>query len=52
MGVETGIDLEALIEAARWLQGVLGKELPSRMLKAGPVYPVFKPVSTATSVAN
>ncbi|MCL6649073.1 MAG: hydroxymethylglutaryl-CoA lyase [Chloroflexi bacterium] len=52
MGIETGIDLEALIEAARWLQGVLGKELPSRMLKAGPVYPVFKPVSTATSVVS
>jgi isopropylmalate/homocitrate/citramalate synthase len=52
MGVDTGIDLDGLIESARWLQGVLGKPLPSRMLKAGPVYPVFKPVSATPAAAT
>ena len=26
-GVETGVDLDALVETARWLAGVLGREL-------------------------
>jgi (R)-citramalyl-CoA lyase len=35
MGVETGIDLEALIECSRWLGQQLGKELPSMVSRAG-----------------
>ena len=34
MGHETGIDLDALIECARWLSGQLGKELPGQVHKA------------------
>jgi hydroxymethylglutaryl-CoA lyase len=34
-GVETGVDLEALIEIARWLEGLLGRELPGRVYRAG-----------------
>jgi hydroxymethylglutaryl-CoA lyase len=37
MGVETGIDLDALIGAARAVQGVLGRPLGSHVLRAGPV---------------
>jgi hydroxymethylglutaryl-CoA lyase len=37
MGYETGIDLEALVEAARSAQTVLGKTLGSHVLVAGPV---------------
>jgi hydroxymethylglutaryl-CoA lyase len=37
MGVETGIDLEALVEAARDAQQVLGRRLGSHVLVAGPV---------------
>lgn len=37
MGIETGIDLEALIEAARAMQDALGHELPGQVMKAGPV---------------
>src|SRR4051794_37818710 len=37
MGVETGIDLDALIEAAREVQRVLGRPLGSHTLVAGPV---------------
>jgi len=35
LGVETGIDLDALIEASRWLGGQLGKELPGMLARAG-----------------
>jgi isopropylmalate/homocitrate/citramalate synthase len=35
-GVETGIDLEALIEVAEWLAGMLGRELPGRVYRAEP----------------
>jgi isopropylmalate/homocitrate/citramalate synthase len=35
-GVETGVDLDAVLEVARWFEGVLGKELPSRVYRAGP----------------
>src|SRR2546428_701873 len=35
MGVETGIDLDALIECSRWLGRQLGKELPSMVSRAG-----------------
>ena len=37
MGVETGISLEALVEAARAAQDVLGRPLGSHVLTAGPV---------------
>ena len=37
MGYETGIDLEALVEAARSAQKVLGRTLGSHVLLAGPV---------------
>ncbi len=35
MGYETGVDLEALIDAARWISERLGKDLPGRVYKAG-----------------
>lgn len=35
MGYETGVDLEALIDCARWLSEQLGKELPGRVHRAG-----------------
>jgi len=37
MGIETGIDLAALVEAAREAQRVLGRPLGSHVLAAGPV---------------
>jgi hydroxymethylglutaryl-CoA lyase len=36
MGVDTGIDLERLIEAARLAERIVGRELPSGVLRAGP----------------
>jgi hydroxymethylglutaryl-CoA lyase len=37
MGIETGVDLRALIEASRGAQEVLGRPLGSHVLSAGPV---------------
>ena len=34
-GVETGIDLGALIAVADWIAGMLGRELPGRVYRAG-----------------
>jgi isopropylmalate/homocitrate/citramalate synthase len=39
-GVETGIDLDALIGVAEWLEGVLGRELPGQVYRAGAFAPV------------
>ena len=33
-GVETGIDLDAVIAVARWLEQLLGRELPGRVYRA------------------
>lgn len=34
-GVETGVDLDALIATAQWLEGVLDRELPGQLYRAG-----------------
>jgi hydroxymethylglutaryl-CoA lyase len=36
MGYATGVDLAALIETSRWLQGELGHAVPGMLVKAGP----------------
>src|SRR5690606_30878409 len=36
MGVATGVDLEALIAAARWLEERLGHPLDGQVMKSGP----------------
>ena len=35
LGIETGIDLEALSETSRWLGGQLGKKMPGMLAQAG-----------------
>src|SRR5437660_4226280 len=40
MGIRTGIDLEALMTASRWLGERLGKELPAMVTRAGDFPPV------------
>jgi len=35
-GVQTGIDLERLLDTAAWLQQILGRNIPGMLLKAGP----------------
>jgi hydroxymethylglutaryl-CoA lyase len=36
MGIETGIDLDAMIDAAADAERIVGRELPSQVLRAGP----------------
>jgi hydroxymethylglutaryl-CoA lyase len=36
MGIDTGIDLDAIIDAARLAERIVGRELPSGVLRAGP----------------
>ncbi len=36
MGVMTGIDLEAIIMAARLLETIVGMPLPGQVMKSGP----------------
>jgi hydroxymethylglutaryl-CoA lyase len=36
MGVGTGVDLDALIEVAEQAERIVGRELPSQVLRAGP----------------
>jgi hydroxymethylglutaryl-CoA lyase/(R)-citramalyl-CoA lyase len=44
-GVETGVDLDALIEVTEWLAGVLGHRLEGQLYRAGR----FPPAATAGS---
>jgi isopropylmalate/homocitrate/citramalate synthase len=39
-GVQTGVDLDALIGVSEWLEGVLGRELPGQVYRAGAFAPV------------
>ena len=34
-GVETGVDLDALVGVAQWLEALLGRELPGQVYRAG-----------------
>ena len=36
MGIATGIDLDALLDAAREAERLVGRTLPSQVLRAGP----------------
>ena len=38
-GVETGIDLDALVQVSEWLEGVLGRRLEGQVYRAGPFPP-------------
>lgn len=43
MGVETGLDLEQVVEATAWLETRLGKQLPGALLRAGSFPPTRSP---------
>lgn len=36
MGVETGVDLDALIATAQWVESLFARPLPGQVMKAGP----------------
>jgi hypothetical protein len=39
-GIETGVDLDALIGVAEWLEGALGHQLEGQVYRAGRFGPV------------
>jgi isopropylmalate/homocitrate/citramalate synthase len=45
-GIETGVDLDALITVSEWLEGLLGRQLPGQVYRAGG-FPT--PTTTAAS---
>ena len=47
-GVETGVDLDALVGVSEWLEGVLGRRLEGQVYRAGP----FPPSSTTPADAR
>ena len=44
-GIDTGVDLERLIDVARWLAALLGRELPGMVYRAGPFVPSGVPAT-------
>jgi isopropylmalate/homocitrate/citramalate synthase len=42
-GIETGVDLDALVAASEWLEGVLGRRLEGQVYRAGPWPPRASP---------
>ena len=34
-GIETGVDLDAMIEVSEWLEGILGRQLEGQVYRAG-----------------
>ena len=43
MGIDTGVDLDALLVAARLAQGFVEGDLPSKLLRAGPRWKLSEP---------
>ena len=48
-GIETGIDLDALILVSEWLEGLLGRTLPGYVYRAGPT---TTPDSNSLSISS
>ena len=48
LGIETGLDLEALIEAARLAERVIGRPLAGRIMHAGPLRPMRRAAADDT----
>jgi isopropylmalate/homocitrate/citramalate synthase len=51
-GVETGVDLEALIGVSEWLEGVLGRRLEGQVYRAGPFPVAVTPEEASASTSS
>jgi isopropylmalate/homocitrate/citramalate synthase len=51
-GVETGVDLEALIGIAEWLEEVLGRQLEGQVYRAGPFPSLTAPDSASSPISS
>ena len=50
-GVETGVDLDALVTVSEWLEGVLGRRLEGQVYRAGAFPPAESSTSSAAPIA-
>ena len=48
-GYDTGVDLDAIIDAAKLAQDIIGRELPGQVIKSGPRLRRYDPGLTATA---
>ena len=51
-GVETGVDLDALIRVAEWLEGVLGRTLPGQVYRAGAFPSETSPADASSAISS
>jgi isopropylmalate/homocitrate/citramalate synthase len=51
-GVDTGIDLDALVAVSEWLEGVLGRRLEGQVYRAGPFPSRMTPAAASASTST
>ncbi|HSC91589.1 MAG TPA: hydroxymethylglutaryl-CoA lyase [Gaiellaceae bacterium] len=51
-GVDTGVDLDRLVATAEWLAGLLGRDLPGRVYRAGPFPSPTTPAAASRSTSS
>jgi len=51
-GVETGIDLDALVAVSDWMEGVLGRRLEGQVYRAGPFPSRTTPEAASASISR
>ena len=51
-GVETGIDLDALVLVSEWLEGVLGRRLDGQLYRAGPFPSSTTPADASSAISS
>jgi isopropylmalate/homocitrate/citramalate synthase len=50
-GVETGVDLDALVRVSEWLEGVLGRPLEGQLYRAGPFPSRTTPAAESSAIS-
>jgi isopropylmalate/homocitrate/citramalate synthase len=51
-GVETGVDLGALVAVSEWLEGVLGRRLEGQVYRAGPFPGATMPADESSAISS
>ena len=50
-GIDTGVDLDALVAVSEWLEGVLGRPLEGQVYRAGPFPSRTTPAAASSSIS-
>jgi hydroxymethylglutaryl-CoA lyase/(R)-citramalyl-CoA lyase len=51
-GIDTGVDLDALVAVSEWLEGVLGRPLEGQVYRAGPFPSRTTPAASSPSISS